>query len=434
MVIGIDASRAFSSFWGGPEAYSYCLIRAILRLNSGHAFRLYFGPGARSNPRFQRFFSDLPIINCQLSIVPWPRLWTQAGLALECLRHPPDVLFVPAHTLPIIRRPNLRTVVTIHDLGAQFLPNYHRFPQKYYLNFMTEYAVHQATKIIAVSEYTKKDIIKKFQISKGSSSRHPELFGAKDPSTGSGQVLEPVLSESKDSSGRTPQNDGGGVSKSRMESKIDVVHEGFDRGTFYPRNRPEIDSVKKKLGVGGEYFLFVGTIQPRKNIVSIVGSFSRLITRFTRPGLEEVSLVLAGSPGWMNEEIYAAPKRFGVEDRVKFVGHVEGEQLAALMSGALALVFPSLYEGFGLSPLEAMACGAPTILSKTTSLPEVGGQAVLYVDPQSVEEIADQMNRVLDWSREEREIWSQRSLAQASKFSWEKAAQETLKVLEGAFK
>ena len=199
MIIGIDCSRAFGKFWGGPESYSYYLIRAILKAGSKHQFRLYLPPNAIDNPRYNSFNTSTPVIpgltrnpgldpgsrsgmtnKYELKTINWKRLWTQGGLALECLLNPPDVLFVPAHTLPLLRRPGLKTVVTVHDLGAEFLPNYHKFPQKYYLNTMTEYAVKNATKIIAVSEYTKKDIVQKFQKSKGSRFRHPELFGAKD--------------------------------------------------------------------------------------------------------------------------------------------------------------------------------------------------------------------------------------------------------------
>src|SRR3990167_7903599 len=114
MLIGIDASRAFSSFVGGPENYSYYLIRAMLQSDSPHKFRLYLRSDSSKSPRFQSFFSGLSNAECEMSIVNWPFLWTQAGLALECLQRPPDVLFVPAHTIPILRFPGLKTLVTIH--------------------------------------------------------------------------------------------------------------------------------------------------------------------------------------------------------------------------------------------------------------------------------------------------------------------------------
>ena len=464
MLIGIDCSRAFGNFWGGPESYSYYLIQAILRTPSSHTFRLYLPPNASQNPRYNSFFSGLDTSTATLSVIPdgdpacltavkelsypsrhpelsrsvkdplpredpsgsygpqddggsrvaqddggsyelreinWKRLWTQGGLALECLINPPDALFVPAHTLPMLRRPGLKTVVTVHDLGAEFLPNYHKFPQKYYLNTMTEYAVKNATRIIAVSNYTKQDIMSRFHPTGGKLPPHPSGVEAQ---------------------------------------KIQVIYEGYDRETFYPRSPQEINSVKKKLGIEGEYFLFVGTIQPRKNLVRLIEAFSQivhgseLVVRSSAPSMNNkqrtMSLVLAGAPGWLNEEIYAAPKKFGVDGQVKFVGPVPHNELPALISGSIAFVFPSLFEGFGLAPLEAMACGVPVIISNVTSLPEVGGEAALYVDPNSAQDIAGKMELVLTMSNADRESAVENGIAQAGKFSWEQAAAETLRVLE----
>lgn len=396
MIIGIDASRAFGDFFGGPESYSYNLIRAILKLSTADFFRLYLPPRAEENPRFRSFFVGLPTDNYQLITINWPRFWTQGGLALECLKNPPDVLFVPAHTLPIIHRPSLKTVVAIHDLGAQYLPNYHKFPQKYYLNWSTEYAVRQATNIIAVSNYTRNDLINKLKVESG---------------------------------------------------KVKVIHEGVDREIFYPRSSNEVEKTKREYGIIGDYFLFVGTIQPRKNLVRLIESFSRVVRDFQvgRLGSDPIkvdlsmslgsdprnlSLVLVGAPGWLNEEIYSAPKKYGVETQVKFLGPVENAKLVPLLSGCKAFVFPSLFEGFGLAPLEALACGAPTILSNITSLPEVGGEAAFYVDPNSSYDIAEKMEQVMALTGDERDKIRVKSLAQAAKFSWEKAAQETLKVIE----
>ena len=402
MIIGIDASRAFSPLTGGPENYSYYLIRAMLQVNSPHKFRLYLRSDSSKSPRYDAFFRNLPTTNYQLQTIPWFYLWTQMGLALECLVNPPDVLFVPAHTLPIIAYPWLKTVVTIHDLGAQFLPNYHKFPQKYYLNFATRYAVRHATKIIAVSRYTQNDLVEKLEAN---------------------------------------------------SAKIAVVYEGYDRELFYPRSEEEIGKVKAKYGIEGDYFLFVGTIQPRKNLVRLIEAFSWLILKSgpstdrkigsnpitqgsAAQGLDPIfqnsnlTLILAGAPGWLYDEIYEAPEKFGVGDRVKFPGKVPDEDLPALMSGCKAFVFPSLYEGFGLSLLEALACGVVTITSKTTSLPEVGGEAPFYVDPDNVEEIAQTLGGVQKLTSQESGRINNKSLNQARKFSWQESAHQTLSLIE----
>lgn len=410
MLIGIDASRAFSGFVGGPENYSYYLIRALLTAGSSHKFRLYLRSDSAKSPRYQKFFEDLSIANYQLSIIKWPFLWTQGGLALECLLNPPDVLFVPAHTIPLIRLPGLKTVVTIHDLGAQFLPNYHKFPQKYYLNFATEFAIKNATKVVAVSKYTRDDIIRRF----------------------------------KDSSGRTPQNDSiifrhseRSEESFKIKDKISVVYEGYDRSLFYPQSREEIDRVKSKYGIDGDYFLFVGTIQPRKNLVRLIEAFSRVSGGLQlRPqflqgeALQKLTLIIAGSPGWFYDEIYKAPEKFGVVDRVEFPGKVPDEDLPALMSGCKAFVFPSLYEGFGLSLLEAMACGVITVTSNVTSLPEVGEEAPFYINPENIGEITKALEKVQKLTSQEREKIGNKSLDQAKKFSWQESAKQVLSLLD----
>lgn len=165
MIIGFDASRAFVSEPTGTENYSLELLKSLLKIDRKNFYRIYVNPFNMSSrkeiPRQAR--NDRGKRNYEFKPIWWPRLWTQGGLAWECLINPPDVLFIPAHTLPIIRRPNLKTVVTIHDLGAEYLPQYHQFPQKYYLNWSTIYAVKNATRIIAVSQNTKKDLITKLQ-------------------------------------------------------------------------------------------------------------------------------------------------------------------------------------------------------------------------------------------------------------------------------
>jgi len=155
MVIGFDGSRAFGEERTGTENYSYQLLKALLQIDKKNTYRVY----VRSLPTTDY---GLPQ-NAEFKVINWSRLWTQGGLALECLLNPPDVLFVPAHTMPVFRLPGLKTVVTIHDLGAEYLPQYHQFPQKYYLNWSTEYVAKHARRIIAVSESTKSDLLIKLK-------------------------------------------------------------------------------------------------------------------------------------------------------------------------------------------------------------------------------------------------------------------------------
>jgi hypothetical protein len=157
MKIGIDASRAFVDNPTGTENYSLRLIDALSRVDKKNTYTLYTKVKSQSSKVKSL---KLPP-NFHIKTIPLKRFWTQLGLAIECLLNPPDVLFIPAHTLPVIRRPGLKTVITIHDLGSEFLPEYHKFPQKLYLNRSTVFAVRHATRLISVSESTKKDLITK---------------------------------------------------------------------------------------------------------------------------------------------------------------------------------------------------------------------------------------------------------------------------------
>ena len=377
MLLGIDASRAFKNLRTGTENYSYHLISEFAKIKTPDTFRLYL---RENHPK------KWPA-NFESKIIFWPRLWTQAGLAFECFKSPPDVLFIPAHTLPVVRRSKLKTVVTIHDLGAQFLPQYHTFPQKIYLNWSTNFAVKFATRIIAVSLATKKDLIEK--------------LGAE-------------------------------------EERIEVVYEGVDHQKFKVQSSKfKIEKALKKYQIKSPYLLFVGTIQPRKNVGRLIEAFAQVlkVTNGTKgpSGRKGIELVLAGAKGWLADEVYQLPKKLGVEKQIKFLGYVDEGDLPLLYNGALVFVLPSLVEGFGLPPLEAMACGCPTIVSQVSSLPEVAGEAGILIDPESVDSIAQGIKTVLDYYTSKPDQYQklrQKGLAQAKKFSWEKCARETLAVLE----
>mgnify|MGYP001563600911 FL=1 len=364
MNVGIDASRiALTEERTGTENYTLNLIESIKKLDKVNKYTLYFN-------KLPQYF-EIAHANVSTRYIPLTRLWTQFRLALECIVNPPEILFVPAHTIPVIRRPNLKTIVTVHDLGAEFLAEYHQFPQKIYLNWSTKYVAKYATHIIAVSQSTKKDLIKQFKVS---------------------------------------------------PKRITVVHEAVNTDLFYPREKTEVENVRKEFGLKRPYLLFVGTIQPRKNLLSLIEAFSKLKTK-------NIDLVLAGKPGWLFEETYLAPKKFGVGTRVKFLGFVPDEKLPALYSGAEIFVYPSLYEGFGLPILEAMACGLPVLTSSATSMPEVSGGNALLVNPNKVTQITSGIE-VLLRKKAKREQMVKKGLEWVKNFTWEKTARETIGVFE----
>lgn len=371
MRIAIDASRAVSKNWGGPENYSYYLIQALGEVDPKNKYTLYV------NTHPPRALTKNP--NFEIKYLPLPRLWTQVGLSLESFFTPADILFIPAHTIPFLRRPSLKTVVTIHDLAAEYLEDFYRFPGRLYLNKLTEYCAHHATRIIAVSNSTKSDLIRLLSID---------------------------------------------------EKKVRVIYEGYNRNLFKPSSEEEIQAVKDKYKIDGSYILFVGTIQPRKNLVRLTDAFFRLLKTTTiKDPKTNLKLVLVGKRGWLCDEIYAKPRKLGIENQVLFLGHIPDRDLAVLLSGAEVLAYPSLYEGFGLVILEAMACGTAVVTSKTSSLPEAAGEAAILVDPYSVDEIHQALRRVLE-DKDLRLKLQQNGLNWVKNFSWEKTARETIRVFE----
>ncbi len=364
MNVGIDASRiALTNERTGTENYTLNLIEAIKKLDKENKYVLYLN-------KLPKYF-EIAHANVSTRYIPMIRLWTQIRLAFECLVNPPEILFIPAHTIPFIRRPKMKTIATIHDLGAEFFGQYHQFPHKLYLSWTTKYMAKNATHLIAVSESTKKDLVKLFNVS---------------------------------------------------PKKISVVHEAVNSDLFHKRELAEINLVKKEFGLTKPYLLFVGTIQPRKNLINLIEAFSKL-------KIKNLDLVLVGKAGWLFEEIYQAPKNFGVEERVKFLGYVSEDKLPALYSGAEIFVYPSFYEGFGLPILEAMACGVPVLASNTASIPEVSGGNALLVNPNKVSEIASGLETLVK-NKSKRELLAAKGLEWVKNFTWEKTAAETISVFE----
>ena len=406
MVIGYDGSRAFPSTRAltelsrmssgqvnrtGTENYSYQLLLNLSKIDRKNQYIVYLRPGTKETQKWPD--------NFRFSTINFPRLWTQGGLSLQTFKDPLDVLFVPAHTLPIIRKPGLRTVVTVHDLGSDYLPSMHQLKQRLYLSIMQRYQLKGATKIIAVSEATKEDLVERIGV-------------------------EPL--------------------------KVEVVYEGYDKELFRSVKGEILRNTLKYFDIEeGKYFLFVGTVQPRKNLERVIKAFFAIarskatkqssqgkipgkiavLPEFTPSEVEGVArndvveLVIVGQKGWLSDDIYKLPKRLGIENKVKFLGYVPDKDLPALYSGAVALLFPSLFEGFGLPILEAQACGCPVITSNLSSMPEVAGKGAIYVNPYSTEDIIRGIGGI-------REKVIKAGFENVKRFSWEKCARETRAVLE----
>ena len=216
-----------------------------------------------------------------------------------------------------------------------------------------------------------------------------------------------------------------GVSK----DNVVVTHLGIKKTMSFSPHIYSMTQLKAKYGISDNFVLFVGTLQPRKNIKRLIEAFGQVIKERKEEKSKEIDLVVIGRKGWLYEEILTAPKELGIEERVKFLENVQDDELPFFYKHARMFVLPSLYEGFGLPVLEAMKHDCPVITSNVSSMPEAGGDAALYVDPENVEDIAKKITKLLDDDKLRREL-IEKGKSQVKKFSWEKTAKETLEVLE----
>lgn len=377
MLLGIDASRALRSAGQqtGTERYSFHLIEAMLRLAP-----------ALPGPPSLRLYSDVAPDQATRQawrgadwrIIPSPRLWTHARLSLEMAQHPPAALFVPAHVLPLWRPP--RTLVTIHDLGYLFFPQAHPPRQRWYLDWATRWNGRVATHLLADSEATARDL--------------REQLGVE-------------------------------------AARISVVYPGFTPTMQRVADPAQVRETTARYGIRPPYFFYVGTLQPRKNLVRLAQAFARVLARGAaeQPDAAPPQLVLAGKPGWLSDQVLQPIAALGLGDQVRVTGYVPAADLPALLSGAAALAFPSLYEGFGFPILEAQGCHVPVLTSDTSSCPEVAGAGALLVDPHDVSAIAAGLWRLLTEPALVRTLVEQGE-RNVQRFRWQTAARQVFDVLE----
>ena len=267
-----------------------------------------------------------------------------------------------------------KKVVTVHDMVYKAFPETVRGRTRFMLETGLKRSMKRADLIVTDSEFSKSEIIKYF-----------------------------------------PQH----------EHKIRVVPCGVDLERFHPCNEPErIPEVKRSLDIEGDYFLYLGTIEPRKNLERLITAYAAFAKKV---GEKAPKLVLAGGKGWLNDGIYSRVEKLGMTKNIIFTKYVPSEDMNPLMCGALAFVFPSIYEGFGMPPLEAMACGVPVLASGEASLPEVTGDCAVICDAYSVKSIAQGLYRL--YSDEKlREELSRKGLERAKGFTWERSAEMLLEV------
>lgn len=376
MIIGIDANEANVERKVGISEYSFHLLEQLKKFSpstdgSNFQFSIYL----KEDPR-----KELPQESkgWQYRVLKPGKFWTQWRLPLDLyFRRPrPDVFFTTSHYAP--RFSPVPTVVSVMDLSYLYFPEMFKARDLMQLKSWTSYSVKNAKKVITISNSSKFDIIKEYKI---------------------------------------------------PEEKVVVVYPGIK-----PVSRPkphvcDMDTIKAKFGISSDFILFVGTLQPRKNISRLIEAFSKVSGNEKIP--HDLQLVIVGKKGWLYEEILKKPKELGLEEKVKFLNFVSDDELAVLYQQAVCFVLPSLYEGFGLPVLEAMKHGCAVITSNVSSLPEAGGNAALYVDPLDVNDISEKIQKLIV-SKSLRYELKEKGEKQVEKFSWEKTAKETLKVLEEA--
>ena len=309
----------------------------------------------------QKIDFELPS-NWSVRVLWAPRFWTQIRLSLEMLFHPPDILFVPAHTVPVIH-PG-KTVVTVHGLEYEMFPEAYSFWERLYMRLSIRFSSRVADRIVAVSENTKRDLMRLYDV---------------------------------------------------PEEKMVVVYEGVPtNGESDPNTRNSKIESKFKIQ-NSKYLLFIGRLEERKNIVRIIEAFGILKERYHVPH----ELVLAGKPGFGYEKIRCKMQDPG--SRIRELGYVSEGEKVELLKNADVFLFPTLYEGFGLPVLEAQAVGVPVVTSDSSSLPEVGGKGALYADPLSSRSIAEQVWKLLS-EKDERSAIIAAGRENIRRFGWEKCA------------
>ncbi len=375
MIVGIDASRAFLRKRTGIEEYSYQVIRHLRDvIPADQNVVLYVRK--KLEIRDSRFAVSVPQIDFELPpnwsvCALWaPRFWTQIGLSLEIFFYPPHVLFVLAHTVPIIHP--RQTVVTVHGLEYEFSPQSYGFWERLYMRWSIRYSVRAAACVIAVSENTKRDLIRLYAV--------PE------------EKIQVIYE---------------GVSLPNYESSLNVLNSKFIG----------LDIQSKFKIPNSKFFLFVGRLETRKNIIRIIEAFEQ----FKKKTGLAYTLVLAGKPGYGWRAISDMLQVTRYKQDIILPGYVTEEEKWELLKNAEAFLFPSLYEGFGLPVIEAQSVGTPVITSNTSSLPEVAGRGAILIDPTSVPALAEAMERIVRDQKKRADI-IEKATRNADRFSWAQCA------------
>ncbi len=367
MIIGIDASRANTDHRTGTEWYSFHVIQELKKIiPAEHTVRVYVKEALKKD------LLPLPS-NWEVRVLGWrPGLfWTQLRLSIEMLFHSPDVLYVPAHTIPVISPKN--TVTVIHDVGFVTHPELYSASELRYHRFSLRLAVKKARELITISDFSKKEI---------------------------GKIA--------------PQ----------IHNRLHKIYNGLHVRNIEPDN-----SILERFQLRDKKILLtIGRVEEKKNSPRLAEAFAAYATA----GDPSAVLVFAGGAGFGASAIQDFIKERQLENRVIFTGYLSDAEIVALLQHAHAFVFPSLYEGFGMPILEAFSYGLPVICSNIEPLREIGGETAVYFDPYSTTEITHAIEHAINttMTAKERDLQKTAGKVYIERFSWEQTAGATWKIIE----
>lgn len=395
MKIGIDASRANRIMRTGTEWYSFHLIKELAKIDKKNDYILYLDKEPADD--LKEAVKDNKNFKFKLLKWPWSQFWTLGRLSLEMLFKSPDVLFVPAHGLPFFCPK--KTITTVHDIAfvhesvlyrrqksssklinnlvKLFTIGKHKADSLDYLNWSTKRSLRKAKKIIAVSNFTKSEILKNY--------------------------------------------------KNVRADKIEVIHNGYDSSNYkLISDKRKNQEILNKYGINHPFFLYVGRLEKKKNTPKLLEAFS--IVKEDYPNWP-IYLSLIGSASYGFDEVKYVIEDYNLSAYINIPGWIAEEDMPYIYNSALAFIFPTKHEGFGIPVIEAMASGLPTAVSNLEVLREVSEDSSLFFDYNNSREIADVMIKLYK-EEDLRNKLIKKSLKRASNFSWQKSARQTLNLIE----
>jgi glycosyltransferase involved in cell wall biosynthesis len=352
----------------GMGRYQASLAEALLTLRAPLSAFVHDTEASQLNPPL----SDLPTLSAGLTLRRWRLRAAMSyfgGPSMDRAFPQVGLFHATDHLLPMLS--HARSVFTLHDTAYLHFPEYYLPRNRIFLRIMIPRFLRRAERVIVVSEHTRGDAIRFYDL---------------DP------------------------------------DRIHVIPEGVDERFTRDTDAETVSTIRERYGVPDRFILHVGTIQPRKNLTTLLEAFAALHARHP-----DVGLVIAGANGWLFEGFFERLRRSGLEDRVTLTGQIPDEDLPGLYRSAEIFAYPSVYEGFGLPPLEAMACGVPVVCSNASSLPEVVGDAGILLDPLDVGGWVAALDGLLGDAQLRADL-AARGPARARRFTWDAAAKQTLEV------